>query len=115
MYTKNENKAEDDINALNDKITELQGEQDLLESEIACLQRLIWSNFEELIDNAYLLRKAKSELGEERYQKLYEDYMRNERPALLEGHKQKAIKPIYILDFSEVRTLLSEEIPDTKM
>ena len=115
MDIEHENMQDDDVNALKEKITELEREQDLLESEIAGLQRLLWSNFEELIDKAYLLRKAELELGKQRYKKIYDCYMKNEKTAVLKKHKRKAISGLYILNFSEVYKLLSKEIPDTEM
>ena len=98
---------DDDVLKMTAKVWNLEHENELLESEISALQRLMWSNFEELIDNANLLRKAKLELGEERYEQLHKDYFQNERKAILEKHKQKAIKGLYILDFAEIHELLS--------
>jgi hypothetical protein len=115
--TKDENNSSNNasFDSLIERIEDLEHENDLLNSEIAAFQRLIWSNFEELIDNASLLRKAKSELGEERFKKIYADYIKNEKSAIFEEHKQKAIKELFILDFTEVYELLSGKIPDTKM
>jgi len=111
MDVENE-KIDDDVLNLTEKIRNLVRENKLLESEISALQRLIWSNFEELIDNAYLLRKAKLELGQKRYQQLYDHYFKHERKSILKKHKLKALKGLYILDFEEVHELLSKEIPD---
>ena len=115
MKEEHEKTISDDVLNLTAKILNLERENELLESEISALQRLIWSNFEELIDNAYLLRIAKAELGQERYQQLYDHNVRNDRTAILENHKEKAFKGLYIFDFAEVHELLSKEIPDTKM
>ena len=115
MKEKNEKTISDDVLNLTAKVWNLERENELLESEISALQRLIWSNFEELIDNAYLLRKAKLELGQERYQQLFDHYFKHERTTILEKHKEKVLKGLYILDFAEVHKLLSKEIPDSKM
>ena len=49
---KNDNANSDDDTSFKEHIGELESENDLLKAEIATLQRLIWRNFEDLIDNA---------------------------------------------------------------
>ena len=119
---KNISKTKEDNNSSNDdnvdcrksKIEELERENDVLLSVLAAFQRLMWANFEDLIDSSYLLRKAESELGEERYQSLYAHYMNNIKTEVLKNHKRKAREGIYIFDFAEIDELISKEIPATK-
>ena len=107
--SKNKKTHDDEIINMTAKLWKLERENELLESEIAAIQRLLWSNFEELIDNSSLLRKAKLELGEERYKQMYDEYIEQERSEILEKHKQKAIKGLCILDFTEVYKFLPEK------
>jgi hypothetical protein len=44
-----ENTKGDDVNSLKERIKGLERENDLLESEISAIQRLLWSNFTELL------------------------------------------------------------------
>ena len=108
--SKNEKTHDDEIINMTAKIWKLERENELLESEIAAIQRLLWSNFEELIDNASLLRKAKLELGEERYKLMYDLYFNHERTEIFEMHKQKALKGLCILDFEEVYKFFPDKI-----
>ena len=115
MNLEHEKINDDEIINMTAKIWKLERENELLESEIAAIQRLLWSNFEELIDNASLLRKVKLEVGEERYKQLYDEYIEHERTAILEEHKQKAIKGLCILDFTEVYKFLPEKKSHNEM
>jgi sulfur relay (sulfurtransferase) DsrC/TusE family protein len=105
MDIKNEIKAEDDVNALKDKITELEGLVEFTNFENIGFQRRLYLNFETLIDCSELLKKMKKELGEKRFKKIHDFYLKNEKAQVMARQAGIAQTGVYGRMFKELEKI----------
>ena len=107
MDLKHENKQSDDIVALKDKITELEGLVEFTNYENIGFQRRLYLNFELLLDCGQILKKVKKELGEKRFKEIHDDYMKNEKAQVMAKQKKIAKKGMYGKMFKEMEQTFS--------
>ena len=105
MNKEHENMQDDDVNALKEKITELEGLVEFTNYENIGYQRRIYLNFELLIDCSEILKKVKKELGAKRFKEIHDDYMKNEKAQVMARQAEIAKTGVYGKMFKEIEQI----------
>ena len=100
-----ENTYDDDVNALKEKITQLEGLIEFTNYENIGYQRRLYLNFETLIDCSEILKKAKKELGGKRFKEIHDDYMLNEKAQVMARQTEIAKTGVYGKMFKEIEQI----------
>ena len=82
------NEIKNDFDAFKERIKNVEFLVDFLDYENIAHQRRLYLNFEELMDNACLLRKLRKEVGEERYEEIRDSYLRHEKPHVMKKQRE---------------------------
>jgi hypothetical protein len=82
-----------DMDSMKKEIDELNDWIDFLDSENLSYRRRLWLYFEEMVDVSNIMKKLCMEFGEERIQKIIDDYRENDRQEALE-HQRRLAKDV---------------------
>ena len=108
MKLKHENTESDDINALKEKIAELESLVEFTNYENIGFQRRLYLNFEMLVDCGQILKKAKKELGAKRFKEIHDSYMQNEKAQIMAKQSEIAKKGVFGKMFKEMEQTFSK-------
>ena len=100
-----ENTNDDDVSALKEKITELEGLVEFTNFENIGYQRRIYLTFEMLIDCGQILKKVKKELGKKRFKEIHDDYIKNEKALVMARQSEIAKTGVYGKMFKEIEQI----------
>ena len=80
------------------KLWELEDKAKDQENEIICYQRRLWKQWEDMIDLSHVMDKIKDEIGAERLEEIYDDYVKNEKSAAIKHQRNLAETCEYGID-----------------
>ncbi|MFC1577612.1 hypothetical protein ACFL36_01240 [Thermodesulfobacteriota bacterium] len=94
-----------EIDALKEKITELEGLVEFTNYENIGFQRRLYLNFETLIDCSELLKKMKKEIGKRRFNEIHDDYIKNQKSKIMARQAEIAKTGVYGKMFREMEQI----------
>lgn len=93
-----QNETDDIIINLKAQLWELQEQVKDQEMEIAAYQRRLFIQWEDLIDTAHVLQKIRDEIGADRLNEIYDNYVKNEKADAIQHQRELARTCEYGLD-----------------
>jgi hypothetical protein len=98
-----------DLASLKIRVDEMNNWVDHLDDEIISYRRRLWLDYENLFNIANIMEKIMAEFGENRVQRLIDDYMRYERHDALRKQRQLAKNSQLNFDFVDLDSLFVTE------